>query len=710
MKNINCPVQKTLYILKKISEKIKNNREYEILREIKFLVEKISKGIGSRSTIDKLLKDIKVAQNTSNELKNYLSSVYLYMIEHKDVFENHVESKCCNFDECALLRIAPCQKACPAGIDIPTFINLIGRKKYKEAVEVIKKDNPFPWICGIVCTHPCELNCVRARIDSSISIMDLKAFVSEMALSTGTYPTPKKAPSNGKKVAIIGGGPAGLTAAYYLALWGYKVTIIEALPVLGGMMSVGIPPYRLPREIIDKEINMILDLGVDVRLNTFFGGDVDFDSLKKEGFDATLITIGCHKCYGLNIEGESECGSGILRAIELLRNFNLGKRVYPGDRVVVVGGGNVAMDAARTCIRVGCKEVIVAYRRTESEMPANPEEVHEAKEEGVKFEFLTIPKKILHENGRVTGLVCLKAELSEPDESGRRRPVPIDGSDFVVPCDGIIPAIGQRPGIECLTNLDLKFTKKNTIEIIDPVNMMTAIYGVFAAGDAVTGPATVVQAIGGGKRAAYGIHRYLSGKDARNISEFPIRRGREPFLNVLAQEKMDLQRPNDKFLPILMRTTTLQQVRFGIVDEDDAIDEAKRCLRCDVCIRCGRCVEVCKYEVGVNALHLGYITGYGETNFTITKDVCIGCGTCARNCPTGAMQIKDIGDERILSICGTELSRNKLLFCEECGKVISTKRHIEHLKLKLKDSAGLEDLGKICPECERKKKAMALIQ
>ncbi|HIC86443.1 MAG TPA: FAD-dependent oxidoreductase, partial [Desulfobacterales bacterium] len=280
-----------------------------------------------------------------------------------EVFQSHVTDLNCPHGDCVRLAPAPCQMACPSGIDVPTYVTLIGQGRDTEAIEVIRKDNPFPWVCGLVCTRPCEFMCVRARIDTPIAIKSLKAFASERAFSEGTYTNPQKQADRGQKVCIIGAGPAGLTAAYYLALKGYKVTVIEALPMAGGMMMVGIPRYRLPREVIDREVAMIEELGVEFRYNTRFGKDVTFEDLKKEGFDAFFLAIGAHKSYKLNIPGEEEY-EGIIDAIEFLRRVALGERHMPGKRVAVVGGGNVAIDVARTCIRLGCSDVRVVYRRT----------------------------------------------------------------------------------------------------------------------------------------------------------------------------------------------------------------------------------------------------------------------------------------------------------------------------------------------------------
>ena len=267
-------------------------------------------------------------------------------------------------------------------------------------------------------------------MDSPIAIKDLKAFAAERAMSAGEYLNPQKAADNGRKVCIVGAGPAGLTAAYYLALRGYGVTIIEALPMAGGMMMVGIPRYRLPREVIDREVAMIEDLGVEIRYNTKVGKDTTIEELRQEGFEAFFIGVGAHGCYKLGVAGEEDYPQ-VVDAIHFLLQVAMGERHKPGKRVAVVGGGNVAIDAARTCIRLGCEDVIILYRRTRSEMPASVEEVEQAEEEGVRFAFLTVPVEVIGGNGKLTGFKCLRAELGTADSSGRRRPVPVEGSDHL---------------------------------------------------------------------------------------------------------------------------------------------------------------------------------------------------------------------------------------------------------------------------------------
>ncbi len=430
--------------------------------------------------------------------------------EHREVFQSHIDSHNCATGACVRLVPAPCQMSCPAGIDVPTYVNLIGLGRDAEAIEVIRRDNPFPWVCGLVCTRPCEFMCVRGRVDKPISIKFLKAFAAERALSDRHYRNPPKAPDKGRRVAVVGAGPGGMTAAYYLALNGYGVTVFEALPVAGGMMMIGIPRYRLPREVIDREAAMLEDLGVEFRYNTRYGKDVTLDSLKAEGFEALFLAIGAHQAFNLNIPGERDFPQ-VIEAVDLLRRVALGDRHTPGKRVVVVGGGNVAIDAARTCLRLGSEQVTIAYRRTRAEMPADVEEVEQAEDEGILLSFLTIPTAIRGKDGCLAELACLRAKLVQKEGSDRLFPVPLEGSDFTIETDAVVSAIGQRIDLECLQDLKgLSWSRRQTIQA-NTVTMETSLPGVFAGGDAVTGPATVVEAIGAGKRAAEAIDRYLSG-------------------------------------------------------------------------------------------------------------------------------------------------------------------------------------------------------
>src|SRR5664280_2981069 len=330
------------------------------------------------------------------------------------------------------LGTSPCKANCPTHISVQGYVALIAAGKYKEALKLIKQDNPFPIVCGRVCNHPCETACMRGKVDDPIDIMHLKQFVADLDLKDETRYLPEKKESKGKKVAVVGAGPAGLTAAYYLAIEGYDVEVFEALPVAGGWMAVGIPEYRLPKNVLNAEIKVIEDLGVKIKLNTRIGKDITIDELKRD-HDAVFIGVGSHVSSKLDIQGEDL--EGVIHGIDYLKRIKLGEKDYLGDSVAVVGGGNVAMDAVRTAVRTGSKEVFILYRRTRAEMPAAPEEIEEAIEEGVEMKFLVAPKRVVGKDGRVTGVECTRMELGEPDASGRRRPMEIKGSEFIVECD-----------------------------------------------------------------------------------------------------------------------------------------------------------------------------------------------------------------------------------------------------------------------------------
>ena len=704
-----CAVHHTLTTLAEMidSGRLKTPRNRWTAEEIRTLINDIAWGNAGAEhlpAVDAKVQQLKAecADDACRKVANFIESA---LSRSREVFSSHIDTHNCPTGDCVKLAPAPCQMTCPAGLDIPTYVTLIGMGRDAEAIDVIRKDCPFPWVCGLVCTRPCEFMCVRGRIDTSIAIKNLKGFAAERAMSEGTYRNPSKEFVKGQKVCVIGAGPAGLSAAYYLALKGYGVRVVEQHPVAGGMLLLGIPRYRLPREVIDREVQMLRELGVEFRFNTRFGFDMTMDQLKKDGFDAFFFAIGAHLSFQLNIPGEKDFPQ-VIEAIDFLRRVAMGDRQPPGKKVVVIGGGNVAIDAARTCLRLGCESVLLAYRRTRAEMPADREEVEQAEEEGIRFEFLIVPREIAGGNGRLTGLKCLRAKLVAIEGQDRKFPKVIEGSDFLMEADAVIPAIGQQVDSGCLESVaGMDWTRRKTIQV-NTATTETSVSGVFAAGDAVTGPATVIEAIGGGKRAAESIHRYLSGMPQPKMPPVPSRRGRIEWLEVPASTKMTLKRPDMPLLNIDRRRTTFQQVELGY-SENMAREEARRCLRCDICLRCGKCVEICRDKMGVDALQMGYFDFDHpvSTDYRVTEERCILCGACATNCPTGAMKIQDKDDERILSLCGTILNRQKLLYCEMCGAVMGPACYLEFIKKRTRSVARVAADRHLCDLCARKSTA-----
>jgi len=464
-------------------------------------------------------------------------------------------------------KIPPCREACPAGIDIPGYIRLIEEGKYKEAVELIRQQNPLVAISGRVCFAPCETKCRQTIEQSPLSIRLLKRYASDKA---GFDLDKSKKPDTGKKVAIVGSGPAGLSCAFYLAKLGHQVVIFEALPKPGGMLRVGIPDYRLPQDILDAEIKTITDLGVEIRCNQ---NVESVDELFNQGFNAVFLALGAHQNVEMGIPGEED--EKVLNCVTMLRRVNLGEKVEVGEKVGVVGGGNSAIDAARVALRLGAKEVTIFYRRTRAEMPASPEEVEAALEEGIKIEFLCAPTKI-ERKGDKLAVTNIKMKLGEPDESGRRRPVPIEGSEYTVELDNLVIAIGQRP--EVSEKLGVNLGRGNRIEA-DAMSMKTSRDGVFAGGDVRTGPASVVEAVADGRKAAIAIDKYLGGDGRLYVPEVPYP---QQFVmrRDMKEARKQIPRVEVKKLDPKERVKNFNEVELGFADEQSA-QETKRCWRCD---------------------------------------------------------------------------------------------------------------------------------
>ena len=464
----------------------------------------------------------------------------------------------------------PCRYACPAGINVPLYVYLIGEGKYQDAIAVIREKVPFPGVLGRVCIHPCEEACRRSALNEPISIRFMKRFVADR--DKGAWKKlSKKLPSTGKKVAIVGSGPAGLTAGYYLAKAGHAVTVFEQFSRAGGMMRVGIPDYRLPPEILDGEIEVIKSAGVDIKLNARIES---VDSLFEQGFDAVFLGPGAHRGMTLGVEGEDS--PGVFDGASFLRDANLGVKVDLGNKVAVIGGGNVAIDSARVALRLGAKDVTIVYRRTRAEMPASPEEVEAALEEGIKIEFLTGHLKVRQEAGHLV-MTCNRNELGEPDASGRRRPVPIRGSEFDAEYDSIIGAIGQRPDIPA--DFKVKTGRGDVIQA-NPVTLATSREGVWAGGDAVTGPDSVIRAIAAGRTAASSIDRYLGGS---GIIDEQLTRERQINIcpGITAEDFNNRPRVKMPCLPPEKVTSNFTEVELGL-PEDGVVAEGKRCFQCGV--------------------------------------------------------------------------------------------------------------------------------
>lgn len=574
--------------------------------------------------------------------------------------------------------VAPCSKTCPAGTDCQGYVGLIANGEYTEAVKLIKEKLPLPASIGRICPHPCEKNCRRQYVDEPISIAFLKSFVADMDLLGDTY-IPEIESDTNKKVAIIGGGPAGLTASYFLRKNGHSVTIFEQMPQMGGMLRYGIPEYRLPKAVLDKEIKLIEDMGVELKNNINIGKGISLDEIKNT-FDATLVAIGAWNSSKMRVQGEEL--DGVWGGIDFLREVALGNKPEIGKNVAVCGGGNTAMDACRVAVRLGAENVYIIYRRTKDEMPADPQEILESEEEGVIYKYLTNPIEFTGENGKLGGVILQKMQLGEPDESGRRRPVAIEGETEEIQLDSVIMAIGQYPNLNGFESLEA--TRRNTISA-DESRFTTSIDGVFAVGDATNKGADIaIAAIGEAQKAAVVIDRYLNGETVGY---------KKPYFVEQNSKDIDystfIKSPRAKMSHLIPvdRKTNFNEVNFGF-SEEQAKAEANRCLECgchdyfecklisyandydvkperfsgekhnrntenandliarntDKCILCGLCVRVCEEVMGKSAIGLinrGFNTLVEpELSKQLKETDCIGCGQCVALCPTGALREK----------------------------------------------------------------------
>jgi len=550
--------QRMWEILKDISEGKGNERGLKLLEELAYTVKDASLcGLG---------------QTAANPV---LSTLRYFRGEYED----HIKHKKCSAMVCKEIVSSPCHYICPISQEASTYIALIAQGKYKEAFNIIMKDNPLPSVCGRVCHHPCEKVCRAGEEGDPISIRGLKRFVTDWAGKKGIRYAVKRGTMDREKVAIIGSGPAGLTAGYYLALKGFRPTIFEALPVAGGMLGAAIPEHRLPKKVLNKEIENIKKAGVEIKTNARIGKDITLDGLLNDGFKAVFIATGAWKSMKMGIPGEE--AEGVMQSLEYLKATNLGQKVPVGKRVCIVGGGNSAIDAARVALRdKNCQKVTILYRRTKVEMPAFPEEVDAAIDEGVDIQFLVAPVKVLTKDGKVTAVECIRMKLGEKDSSGRRKPIPIEGSEFTVKLDTLILAIGERPETSYVSpNDNIGLDKENIT--VDGETFKTTREGVFAGGDVVTGPNTVVNAMAAGKIAAETIEKYLSGQPLERAHALTRPSIYIKPVEISEAEAAKAKRPKMPHLTMAQRRKNFKEIELGLT-EKMARAEARRCLRCEL--------------------------------------------------------------------------------------------------------------------------------
>ncbi|MBN1755967.1 FAD-dependent oxidoreductase [bacterium] len=579
----NCMVDVAKYFLKFTNDescgKCTSCREgSKVMLDI---LTRITRGEGREGDIE-FLEELCYAIRDASQcgLGQTLPNPVLSSIKHfRKEYEEHIKFKRCNAAICTEIISSPCQHTCPIETEAATYIALTAQRKYREALEIVRKDNPLPGVCGRVCHHPCESKCRAGEGGQPIAIRDIKRFLTDYGKEHNFEHTLKPLKKRTEKVAVVGSGPAGLAAANSLAIEGYQVTVFEALPMIGGMLRAGIPPHRLPRDILDYDLEPIRKI-VDFKTNTRLGKDFNLEDLFEQGYKAVFLALGAHKSTMLGIPGEES--EGVLGSMPFLTMVNLGHEVNIGKRIGIIGGGNSAVDAARVAQRLPeVEEVTIIYRRTQKEMPAYAEEVEQALEEGIKIVFLAAPTKIITKDGKLSKVECIRIELGEMDNSGRRRPVPIEGSEFTMELDTLIRAISEQPETGFISDKDgLELTRWGTI-VVNEEYLSTPRQGIFAGGDVVTGPNTVIEAIAAGKLAAEMIGKYLDGQEL-NRTYTITRPSQYPEPVELSEDELDeATRPEMPLIPPSERAKNFKEVARGYTEEM-VIKEARRCLRCDL--------------------------------------------------------------------------------------------------------------------------------
>ena len=547
------------------------------------ILDRITRGQGTMDDLDVLaelavaVKDASMCGLGQTAANPVLSTLRYF----RDEYIQHIKFKRCPGVVCKEIISSPCQHTCPIDTEAPQYIAYIARGEFKKAYDIILKDNPLLGVCSRVCHHPCETKCRAGQGGEPIAIRALKRFAVEYGDGKKMKKARKK--PTGPKAAIIGSGPSGLMAAYHLAQRGYAPTIFEAMPIMGGMLAVGIPEYRLPRDVLVRDVERIKNAGVEIKTNNKLGRDFTVQDLFDKGYKAIYVAIGAHKSIKLAIPNET--AHGVIPSMEFLTQIHLGKRVDVGKNVGVIGGGNSAVDAARTAYRLpGVEKVTIIYRRTRGEMPAYKEEVDGALEEGIEMHFLTAPTKVVMKDSRVAGIECIRMQLGSVDESGRRRPIPIKGSEFEIKLDTLIPAISEQPDISCLGDEhDFNISGWNTF-VVDQETLTTNVPGVFAGGDAIRGPSSVIEAMADGKRVAEAIDKYIKGEEI--IFAYSVTRPSiyvEP-VKLRVEEVLETSKQKTRKRAPHLRSKNFEEVDLGF-DKKAAMREARRCLRCDLEIK-----------------------------------------------------------------------------------------------------------------------------